>query len=154
MLVVKHVKCKRKYDEKVSYMLQLCSKLPLKPWSKATSTILSIKKQHTYGSWKYWNDRRLTILHQNFKIGRWTFNTEREIHLAKVQRSWVWKELITSLWNCRVLEKNLFVLPSGKAGRKFIGEVSKLMSEWLQDSPLKDIAFKVTCHWRILCLKQ
>ena len=27
-------------------------------------------------------------------------------------------------------------------GRKFIGEVSRLMSGWLHDSPLKDIAFK------------
>ena len=38
--------------------------------------------------------------------------------------------------------KNLFLLPSGKAGRKFVGEVSRLMGEWLLDSPLKDIAFK------------
>ena len=29
--------------------------------------------------------------------------------------------------------KNLFLLPSAKAGRKFIGEVSRLMSEWLHD---------------------
>ena len=32
--------------------------------------------------------------------------------------------------------KNLFLLPSGKAGRKFIGEASRLMSEWLHDSPI------------------
>ena len=38
--------------------------------------------------------------------------------------------------------KNLLLLPSGKAGKRFIGEVSRLMSEWLHDSPLKDIAFK------------
>ena len=38
--------------------------------------------------------------------------------------------------------KNLFLLPSGKVGRKFIGEVSRSMSEWLCDSPLKDIAFE------------
>ena len=38
--------------------------------------------------------------------------------------------------------KNLFLLPSGKAGKKFIGEVSRLMSEWLHDSLLKDIKFK------------
>ena len=35
--------------------------------------------------------------------------------------------------------KNLFLLPSGKAGRKFVGEVSRLMSEWLHDLPLKNI---------------
>ena len=38
--------------------------------------------------------------------------------------------------------KNLFLLPFGKAGRKFIGEVSRLMSEGLHDSLLKDISFK------------
>ena len=38
--------------------------------------------------------------------------------------------------------KNMFLLPSGKAGRKFIEEVSRLISEWLHDSPLKNIAFK------------
>ena len=38
--------------------------------------------------------------------------------------------------------KNLFLLPSEKAGRKFIREVLSLMSEWLHDSPMKDIAFK------------
>ena len=37
--------------------------------------------------------------------------------------------------------KNQFVLPSGKARKKFVGEVSRLMSEWLHNSPLKDIAF-------------
>ena len=37
--------------------------------------------------------------------------------------------------------KDQFVLPSGKARRKFVREVSGLMSEWLHDSPLKDIAF-------------
>ena len=39
-------------------------------------------------------------------------------------------------------KKNLFLLPSGKAGKKFTGEVSRLISEWLPDSPLKDISFK------------
>ena len=38
--------------------------------------------------------------------------------------------------------KNLFLLPSGKAGINFVGEVSRLMSEWLHDSPQKDIACK------------
>ena len=38
--------------------------------------------------------------------------------------------------------KNLFFLPSGKAGKQYIGETTKLMNEWLQESHLKDIAFK------------
>ena len=38
-------------------------------------------------------------------------------------------------------KKNLFFLPSEKAERKVIDEVSRLMNE-CQDSLLKDIAFK------------
>ena len=50
--------------------------------------------------------------------------------------------------------KNLFLLPSGKAGEKFIGEVSRLMSEWLHDSPLKDIAFKAIMVMSSLLLQK
>ena len=50
--------------------------------------------------------------------------------------------------------KNLFLLPSGKAGRKFIGEVSRLMSEWLHDSPLKDIAVKAIMMMPSLLLQK
>ena len=39
-------------------------------------------------------------------------------------------------------------------GRKFIGEVSRLMSGWLHDSPLKDIAFKAIMVMPSLLLKQ
>ena len=41
-------------------------------------------------------------------------------------------------------KKNLFLLPSGKEGKQYIDETTKLMNEWLQESPLKDIAFKTT----------
>ena len=50
--------------------------------------------------------------------------------------------------------KNLFLLPYGKAGRKFIGEVSRLLSEWLHDSPLKDIAFKAIMEMPSLLLQK
>ena len=50
--------------------------------------------------------------------------------------------------------KNLFRLPFGKAGRKFIGEVSRLMSAWLHDSPLKDIAFKAILMMPSLLLQK
>ena len=46
------------------------------------------------------------------------------------------------------------MLPSGKAGRKFIGEVSRLMNEWLRDSPMKDIAFKAIIVMPRLLLKK
>ena len=39
-------------------------------------------------------------------------------------------------------KKNLFLLPSGQAGKSFIDEMSRLMNEWIRESPLKDIAFK------------
>lgn len=39
-------------------------------------------------------------------------------------------------------KKNLFLLPSGKAGKQYIDETTRLMNEWLQESPMKDIAFK------------
>ena len=50
--------------------------------------------------------------------------------------------------------KNMFLLPSGKVGRTFIWEVSRLMSEWLFDSPLKDIAFKVIMVMPCLLLQR
>ena len=39
-------------------------------------------------------------------------------------------------------KKNLFSLPSGQAGKSFIDKISRLMSKWIHESPLKDIAFK------------
>ena len=39
-------------------------------------------------------------------------------------------------------KKNYFLLSNGKTGRKFIDAVSRLMNEWLQDLPIKDIALK------------
>ena len=40
------------------------------------------------------------------------------------------------------MEKKSVPVSIWESGRKFIGEVSRLMSEWLHDSPLKDIVFK------------
>ena len=39
-------------------------------------------------------------------------------------------------------KKNLFLLPSGQAGKSFIDEIFIMMKEWIYESPLKDIAFK------------
>ena len=38
--------------------------------------------------------------------------------------------------------KNLFLLPTGKAGKSFIDETTRLMNGWSEDSPLRQIAFK------------
>ena len=39
-------------------------------------------------------------------------------------------------------KKNIFLWPSGQAGKSFVDEMSWLMNEWIRESPLKDIAFK------------
>ena len=53
-----------------------------------------------------------------------------------------------------VSEENLFLLLSGKAGKKFIEEVFRLMNEWLLDLPLKDIAFEAIMVMRNLLLQK
>ena len=39
-------------------------------------------------------------------------------------------------------KKNLFLLTSGKAGKMFIREMTRLISVWVDDSPLKEISLK------------
>ena len=36
--------------------------------------------------------------------------------------------------------KNLFLLPTGAAGKKYIRELARLLQAWVDDSPLKDIS--------------
>ena len=38
--------------------------------------------------------------------------------------------------------KNIFLLPTGQAGKRFIEENIRLMNQWLIDLPMKEIAFK------------
>ena len=38
--------------------------------------------------------------------------------------------------------KNLFLLPTSKSGREYIDETSRLLNEWVHDSPVASIAFK------------
>ena len=38
--------------------------------------------------------------------------------------------------------KNLFKLPSGSAGKRYISEITKLLNGWTFNSPWKDISFK------------
>ena len=56
-------------------------------------------------------------------------------HVFEANVSTVYEQIV--YW-----KKNLFLLPSGKAGKQYIDETTKLMNEWVQESPLKDIAFK------------
>ena len=54
-------------------------------------------------------------------------------HVSKTNVSVVYEQIV--YW-----KKNLFLLLSGKAGKQVLDETTKLINEWLQDSPLKDIA--------------
>ena len=38
--------------------------------------------------------------------------------------------------------KNLFMLPTGKPGKKYIKEVTRLLNAWTQDTPLRSISLK------------
>ena len=51
-------------------------------------------------------------------------------------------------------KKNLFLLPSGQAGKSFIDEMYRLMNEWIHESPLKDIGFKAIMVMPGLLLKK
>ena len=39
-------------------------------------------------------------------------------------------------------KKNVFMLPSGAAGKRYVEEVTRLMKLWIQDTPLKSISLK------------
>ena len=58
-------------------------------------------------------------------------------HVFEANLSTIYEQIV--YWR-----KNLFLLPSRKAGKQYIDETTKLMNEWLIESPLKDIAFKAT----------
>ena len=53
-------------------------------------------------------------------------------HVFEANVSTVYKQIV--YW-----KKNIFLLVSGKAGKQCIVETTKLMKEWLQESPLKDV---------------
>ena len=51
-------------------------------------------------------------------------------------------------------KKNLFFLPTGKAGKLFIDELTKLFNAWINDSPLKKIAMKTVTIMPSLLLQK
>ena len=38
--------------------------------------------------------------------------------------------------------KNIFLLPSGRSGKLYIEETTRLINSWTRNSPLQDVAFK------------
>ena len=51
-------------------------------------------------------------------------------------------------------KKNLFLLPTGKAGRKFIEELTRLLYCWVNDTTMKDVAFKAVIIMPSLLLQK
>ena len=50
--------------------------------------------------------------------------------------------------------KNLFTLPTGNAGKKYIKEVTKLLNTWTQDTPLRSISLKAIYTMSALLLQK
>ena len=72
----------------------------------------------------FWKDVRATVFEKdlNDKI--------EKIHTNAYEKIIHWK-------------RNLFMMPSGPAGGKYIEEITRLLKLWIQESPLKSIALKV-----------
>ena len=51
----------------------------------------------------------------------------------------IWKKHIikTVCWH-----KNIFMVPTGAASKKFVNEISRLLNQWINDMPLKNIVLK------------
>ena len=50
-------------------------------------------------------------------------------------------------------KRNLVMLPSGAAGKRYVEEVTRLMELWIQDTPLKPISLKAVHAMPELLLK-
>ena len=50
-------------------------------------------------------------------------------------------------------KKNLFILPSGAAGKRYVKEVTRLMKLWIQDTPLKSMSLKAVHVMPVLFLQ-
>ena len=55
----------------------------------------------------------------------------------------IFQKLINSSYEQVVYwRKNLFMLPSGRSGKSFIREVTRLLNAWVEDSPLGEVSMK------------
>ena len=51
-------------------------------------------------------------------------------------------------------QKNLFILPTGNAGKKYIKEVTRLLNAWTQDTPLRSISLRARHTIPVLLLQK
>lgn len=64
-----------------------------------------------------------------------------KILMGEISRSWICEEPQHSVQQDNFLNKNQFLLPTGKCGKAYIEETTKCINVWRHDSPLWDIAF-------------
>ena len=62
--------------------------------------------------------------------------------MGQLSRFFVWEKSIFPYEQIVYWRKNLFLLPSGQVEKNFIDEISRLMIDWIHESPLKNMAFK------------
>ena len=43
-------------------------------------------------------------------------------------------------------KKNLFILPSGRGGKQYVKELTRIINSWTNNSPLRTIAMKAIHH--------
>ena len=100
--------------------------------------------KHTNNCKDSQNSRQNLTLEDQNKIPPQVNNTEETIFYPWANASTVITlNAINQVYDKVVFwRKNLFLLPTGSAGKKYIEETTRLMNEWLQDSPMKDICFK------------
>ena len=69
----------------------------------------------------------------------------------QVRGKFYWKEVPRSIFERHIQQvydkivywrKNIFMVPSGGSGKKFIKEITRLINLWTGDSPLENIALK------------
>ena len=68
---------------------------------------------------------------------------------AQVRERYYWKEVPANIFERDIQQvyykivywrKNIFMVPSGGGGKKFIKEITRLINLWTDDSPLENIA--------------
>ena len=65
------------------------------------------------------------------------------------------EENVSSIYGKTVYwKKNIFLLPTGKGGRCFIDETTRLIDAWIRGSPLKNIALKTAMIMASLLLQK
>ena len=79
--------------------------------------------------------------HETMKIHDETDPSSRNVFYWRDAGSTIFiKDLRDAYEGIDFWRKNIFMLPTGAAGKRYINHITQLLYEWVNDSPLKDIA--------------